>query len=69
MSSPRPVLVNDGNPALQFIGPWFTVNTQNLTGSFASPLQTKLKGINTNGNLTFDFSGMFRFTFTDFFCF
>ena len=66
-SSPH-IIIDDTNSAIQYTGPWFGVNTLNNTGSFGSPLQNTLHGVNENASFAFNFSGISRllFIYTDF---
>jgi hypothetical protein len=57
----RLVLIDDTNPSIQYVGPWFEVNnTQNDIGTNGPPFQNTLHGVNVTASFSFNFSGMSR---------
>jgi hypothetical protein len=59
---PRFVAIDDTDPSIQYSGPsWFEVNnTQIDTGTFGTPFQNTLHGVNVTASFSFNFSGMSR---------
>ena len=57
-SAPRLIIVDDDDPSIQYIGPWFPdQGSRDDIGNFGTPYLSTLHGVKTNASLSFAFNG------------
>jgi len=57
---PRWIVVDDTDPAIEYVGPWFQdTGSQDTVGSFGPAYLNSLHGTNQLASLSFSFNGKF----------
>jgi hypothetical protein len=64
MATPRWVIVDDGDPGIQYTGPWFEAHSDpNNLGNGGPPFQGTLHAVTEDASFSYTFNGKLNFLF------